>query len=152
MVDLTKIFEGAFAKFDVVKSQGSTSVLEGNNTSTKIMPENYDAINTRNAALYPEKIGERRREEKLKSQNEYEDFIKSISEDEYNNLVVLARDRVIFNKEQLIAMGESGESLNTERLEKAQCIKRELIDDMIEMRITGAGRRLLTELNKRIGK
>ncbi len=153
MPDLTKLFQSAFGKYEAIKKGGyQGNPLDGNNIPTKIMSENTTMTDAYNTALYPEKIGQKKREEKLKAQNEYEEFVKSITEDEYNNLFILNKDRVLMSKDQLIAMAEEGEDLGIDRLEKTECVKREKVDDFIEFRITGKGKKIFNELNKRMGR
>ena len=156
MADLTKMMENAFGKYELVKS-GKVSLQEVTNnhiTVSKASTESLGMADSHNASLYPERIGRKRREEKEKSQHEQESFINSITEAEYTNLVILSRDRIMLSKDQLISMGENGEDLETERLENAGCIKREKIpdDDLIQFNITGKGRQLLNELNKRLNQ
>jgi hypothetical protein len=142
MPDLTNLFSTVFAKADQIQKSG------GEWTPTKITPESNALSDAHNSSLYPEKTGKKKHEEKLKAQKEYEEFLKTITEDEYGNLVYLAKDRLLISKSQLIAIGESGEELHMERLEKAGCAKRELIDDMIEIHITSFGRKVLREIQR----
>jgi hypothetical protein len=154
MPDLTKLFENAFGKHELIKSGKIASIDEAVNTPTKIMKESTEALDAHNASLHPERIGRKKREAELKAKQEYEDFVKSITEDEYNNLLLLSRDRWILSKSQLIAIGEAGEDLGTERLENMNCIKREKVpdDDLFQFSITGYGRKILRDLNQRLGK
>lgn len=145
MPDLTRLFENAFNKHDHITKSGD-------DVNTKITPENNSLVIAHEDSLHPEKIGKKRREEKLKAQKAKEDFINTITEDEYNNLRILSNDRLLIAKAQIIEMAEDGEDLDVDRLEKAGCIKRAVVEDLIEFRITGDGRRILAELNKRMDK
>jgi len=144
--DVSKLFANAFTKYDQI--QGQPAHIQAN-MPTKIMEESEALMKAHQSRLYPEKAGKRVRDEKLAAEEQFRQFIRSLTIDEVENLKLLrSKPSLVVDTNALQKAGELGEDLGLERLEANKLIKRELIpdDNLIEFRITNKGRAVLEEL------
>jgi len=147
--DISQLFSNAFARYD--------QLADGNQQQqtphqiNKVLPKQEDSFaKAHDDKMHPERAGQRARETKVRAEQEYNDFVKSLTYDEISNLKLLAgKPSLVVESKVLKSAVERGEDLGLERLEAYKMVKRELIpdDNLIEFRITGAGRNLLNGLD-----
>lgn len=153
--DVSDLFSRAFQKFDsnpnlvqqavangYMKSQPiptdvSTSIPIGTNRNNTIEPVKYE--------MRPEKLAFEKAQKEKAEKREFVKFLEELNEDEIENLLYLAKDRVIVQKSTLEEIGRRGEDLGLEKLEDAGCLKRSFIpgENIYEFTITALGRRVL---------
>ena len=143
--DLTQFFGKLFAAVDAKQNQLQNPFYK---SAPPMQRENIEDQKMSNL-LYPEKAGARIREAKLKKENEYKNFLKSLTDGEINNLRLLKRkSSIVIDRAVLKSVGENGDDIEMDRLEQYGLIKRELIPDdgLIEFRITSKGRQIYEDL------
>jgi hypothetical protein len=147
--DLTQFFENVFNRADAIKTQQSPqqppqSPYSQFQKSQQYYPEPIDL----SPRMTPEQRGAARRKQQLQAERDWLTFLKTITQDEYDALVELSKGNICIPNKQLEKMGEQGISLDLDRLEKAEAVKRETIpgEDFTEFRICAIGRRILEEL------
>lgn len=147
MADLTNRFAVLFAKINQAQQQFQNQSVS---KSVPDMPKD-DAENRREQnLLYPEKVGKKIRENKLKKEAEYKAFVKSLTDGEISNLMLLGKKgQLVISKDMLKSIGEDGTDLELDRLDDYKLIKREIIQDdgLIQFSLTSLGRRVLGDLN-----
>lgn len=151
MPDLSQKFQELFFKSDILQNRPQQIQQQPFVKSIPINQKENLQDESYNRSLYPEEVGKKIREQKLKAQSDYEDFIESLTEDEINSLMFLrSKQQFVVDKKVLKSMGENGESLGIERMEKNGLIKRELIPDdgLISFRLSTQGHRVLRTLNR----
>lgn len=149
MPDLSQKFQELFFKSDILQNRPQQIQQQPFVKSIPINQKENLQDTQYQSMMYPEKIGQKRREKRISEEEEWKNFLKSLDEDEINNLIILKnKERILLTKNQLIACGESGEDLKIDRLEKAKLIKREVIpgEGLYEFRITSKGRQVLNNL------
>jgi hypothetical protein len=149
MADLSSKFQELFAKSDAMKHNRNEDF--SNFGSPKIAIETGSPRSSSyQKSLYPEEAGRSIREKKIKAQEDYEEFVNSMTEDEVNSLMFLQnKKQIVIDKKVLKSMGEQGSSLGIERLEQNGLIKRELIQDdgLITFRLSTLGHRVMRDIN-----
>ena len=147
MADLTNRFAVLFAKINQVQNQISNQSFY---KSTPDTPKDDAGDIAKSNALYPERAGKKIRENKLKKEAEYKAFVKSLTDGEISNLMLLSKKgQFVISKDILKSMGEDGTDLELDRLDDYKLIKREIIQDdgLIQFSLTSLGRRVLGDLN-----
>ena len=167
-MDLTKFFNEAFDKHDkmtgnnVQKSQAEIIDInqlqslqlnsQQNNQNWKKPEDVYEK--SYKESLYPEKQGLKKYQNKKEEEEFYNNILKSITEDEYNNLKFLIKNGgyIVVSPQLLKSMGEQGEDLNLERLEYWQLVKRDKIDsESIQITIKSIGKKVVRDIEKILG-
>lgn len=146
--DVSAFFANVFQKYDADGGTVQRDVASGYTKSMPIAPVQSNVVDAPSYEMYPEKRAMEKAQREQEQQKEFKRFLCSLSDVEMENLVSLAKDRVLINKSVLEDLGSRGETLDTERLEQNGLIKRSYLADekIFEFSLTGLGRRVLRDL------
>ena len=159
--DLTQLFASALAKHDRIA--GNTQIIEQGlppitlgldspqlkqRVQYQQIPQVQDVgrpvIDLGSGIdLYPEETALKQFKTLQQQEKEFSDVVNSLTNDEMTNLLLLNKEHVVIQKSVLRDMGLKGESLEIKRLEQLGAVKRESVDDLLEFRLTGIGRKIL---------
>lgn len=161
MPDYTKFFTEAFAKHDELvgaSQRPQAQILDINNlpiATPRNMQGSSDVIQkSYEASLHPEKAAMRLFAERKSAEESYNNILKSITEEEFNNLNYLIKNGgyITVPVAMLKSMGEEGETMNTERLEGWGLMKRDKVDsEIIQFTVKSLGRKVVADVLKIMG-
>ena len=165
MADFTNMFANAFKKHDdmtgVQVNKSQTQILDINSLGSmpkvdavSATPENNAVQKAYEKSKYPELAGKAKLVERKEAEARYKSILDSITREEFDSLNYLQKQGgyIVIEKSILKSLGETGESLHTERLEEWGLTKRDKIDsDLIQFTIKSQGKRILRDLKKITG-